>query len=111
MDSAVQPSVPAPSTVALSAYNLAVDHGGTVKLSELPSLLEAVGHPASPERLTEALDGLVSRERAELVGGELRLKNPQRGRVVQRDLSGNGWGAWMALDPRHGVALLDAVTT
>lgn len=107
----------APSTVALTMYNILADLGRPADLAELLDACRAQQHPeAEFDLAVQAAKGLLDRGYVRMKNGKIRLKDTCRLHVLERDRSdgyemddeGNlsgGWNGWM-LGAYHGGPLV-----
>jgi len=105
----------APSTIAMSAYNILTMAPVPVTISQLYVIVcrrhETTIHP---DLYSSAIDGLIARRwiHGEIVCGQEPMVSCKdlQGRLVRwRDRTGDGWSGWMVEDRQRGQVRLEEV--
>ena len=91
-------STAAPSTIAMTIYNLLALEGSARTQGQLLDRV-AAHHPGIvAEEITAAVAGLVERNLVTAEGDAYRVADPLRRPAVDRSNEGDGWGAWLVFD-------------
>lgn len=102
----------APSTIAMTLYNLLTMSIGGRQLDDLRVLAVNMQHPGMDEITFEkAVEEMISRGYVTLEAGTMDLVDPGRRRVLQRSRQGNGWNGWLVgVDRSSLVPIAEALS-
>lgn len=99
----------APSTVAMTAYNVLAIKGEVVSMSNLFVEIEQHLPGLKKSMLSNALAEIKKRGLVKSCRKGFEIIDRKRRPIISRDINGDGWDSWMIMDAQRGSIPIEEV--